>query len=50
MNNQDNQNVFVFIEQRGGDISKVALELLGKATQLAGALKQRLLLCLQGTT
>lgn len=48
MNNQDNQNVFVFIEQRGGEISKVALELLGKATQLAGALKQKVVAMLAG--
>ncbi|MGB4654411.1 MAG: electron transfer flavoprotein subunit alpha/FixB family protein [Bacteroidales bacterium] len=48
MNNQDYKNVFVFIEQREGKISKVGLELLGKATQLATALEQKVVAMLAG--
>jgi electron transfer flavoprotein alpha subunit/NAD-dependent dihydropyrimidine dehydrogenase PreA subunit len=36
----DRQGVWVFAEQRGGQLSPVSLELLGKAQELASALKQ----------
>ena len=36
----DRQGVWVFAEQRGGKLSPVSFELLGKAQELAGALKQ----------
>ncbi len=32
-----NKNVFVFCEQRDGEIQKVAFELVGKARELADA-------------
>ena len=35
------KNVFVFCEQRDGEIQKVALELIGKARELADALGQQ---------
>lgn len=35
------KNVYVFAEQRGGQIQPVALELLGKATELASALNEK---------
>lgn len=37
------KNVFVFIEQRDGNIQPVALELLGKAKQLAEVLKEKVI-------
>lgn len=36
----DRKGVWVFAEQRGGTLSRVTLELLGKAQELAGTLKQ----------
>ncbi len=35
------KNVYVFVEQRDGNIQPVALELLGKAKQLAGELNEK---------
>ncbi len=42
------KNVFVFCEQRDGKIQKVALELVGKARELAGALGQEVVGVLAG--
>ncbi len=42
------KNVFVFCEQRNGDIQPVALELLGKAQELASALNEKVLGMLLG--
>ena len=41
MNKADYKNVYVFIEQRAGVIQPVALELLGKARELADALNEK---------
>ena len=41
MNKADYKNVYVFIEQREGIIQPVALELLGKARDLADALGEK---------
>ena len=38
MNKSDYKNVYVFAEQRGGVVQSVALELIGKARDLADAL------------
>ena len=35
------KNVFVFVEQREGVVQSVALELLGKARELADALQEK---------
>lgn len=51
MNNMDKsqyKNVFVFIEQREGVIQNVALELLGKARELANALNEKVYAILLG--
>lgn len=42
------KNVFVFVEQRENTIQPVALELLGKATDLAGDLKEKVVAVLLG--
>lgn len=42
------KNVFVFCEQRDGEIQKVALELIGKARELADALGQQVVAVLPG--
>ncbi len=42
------KDVFVFCEQRDGQIQKVALELLGKARELANALGQQVVAVLPG--
>ena len=44
-----NKNVFVFCEQRDGEIQKVALELVGKARELADALGQQVVAVLAGS-
>ena len=43
-----NKNVFVFCEQRDGNIQKVAFELVGKARELADALGQEVVAVLAG--
>ncbi len=40
MNKEDYKNIFVFVEQREGQIQNVGLELLGKARELANELGQ----------
>ncbi len=42
------KNVFVFVEQRGGVIQNVGLELLGKARELADALNEKVCAMLLG--
>ncbi len=42
------KNVFVFCEQRNGDIQPVALELLGKAQELASAMNEKVVGMLLG--
>lgn len=44
-----NKNVFVFCEQRDGEIQKVAFELVGKARELADALGQEVVGVLAGS-
>ena len=44
-----NKNVFVFCEQRDGNIQKVAFELVGKARELADALGQQVVAVLAGS-
>ncbi len=48
MEKTDYKNVFVFAEQRDGIIQSVALELLGKAHELAGVLKEKVVAVLPG--
>lgn len=48
MNISDYKDVYVFIEQRDGKIQNVALELLGKARQLADALDEKVVAILCG--
>ena len=49
MNNKsDYKNVYVFAEQRGGVIQSVALELIGKARDLAEALGEKVVAILAG--
>ncbi len=48
MNKEEYRDVYVFAEQRGGELQPVALELLGKARDLAGALGQRVVAILAG--
>ncbi len=40
MNREECNGVFVYVEQKNGNIQNVSLELLGKAQELAGDLKQ----------
>ena len=42
------KNIFVFVEQRGGSIQKVSLELIGEATRLAADLGQEVVAVLTG--
>lgn len=42
------KNVFVFAEQRDGELQKVAIELIGKARELADALSQEVVAVLPG--
>lgn len=44
----DRKGVWVFAEQRGGKLSRVSLELLGKAQELAGILNQQVSALLLG--
>ena len=48
MNLQDYKDVYVFAEQRGGVIQNVALELLGKARELADANNEKVVAILLG--
>ena len=48
MDKSEYKNVYVFIEQRDNVIQKVALELLGKAHDLAGALNEKVYAVLLG--
>lgn len=48
MNNNDYKNVYVFAEQRGGVIQPVALELIGKARELADSLGEKVVAILAG--
>ncbi|SCY99566.1 electron transfer flavoprotein subunit alpha/FixB family protein [Alkaliphilus peptidifermentans] len=48
MNNLINKGVWVFIEQREGEVQKVSLELLGKGRQLADQLSTKLTALLMG--
>lgn len=42
------KNVYVFVEQRGGEIQSVGLELLGKAHELAATLNEKVVAILAG--
>ena len=42
------KNIFVFVEQRGGSIQKVSLELIGEATRLAADLGEAVVAVLMG--
>lgn len=48
MNISAYKGVFVFIEQREGEVSKVSLELLGKGRELADELSEKLIAVLMG--
>lgn len=48
MEKSDYKNIFVFAEQRDGVIQSVALELLGKAHELAGILNEKVVAVLLG--
>lgn len=48
MNINDYKDVYVFAEQRDGNIQKVAFELLGKARELADALQEKVVAILLG--
>lgn len=48
MNKQNYKNVYVFAEQRNGVIQSVALELIGKAKDLAAALGEKVVALLTG--
>ncbi|MDD4150627.1 MAG: electron transfer flavoprotein subunit alpha/FixB family protein, partial [Bacteroidales bacterium] len=48
MDKSEYKNVYVFIEQRNGNIQPVALELLGKAKQLAGELNEKVVALFPG--
>ena len=43
------KNVYVFTEQRDGEIQKVGIELIGKARELADALSQEVVAVLLGS-
>jgi electron transfer flavoprotein alpha subunit len=43
------KDVYIFVEQRDGEIAKVSLELLGEATKLAAALGQKVVGVLAGS-
>ena len=44
------RNVYVFAEQRDGNIQKVAYELVGKARELADTLEEKVYACLLYTS
>ena len=48
MEKSDYKNIFVFAEQREGVVQNVALELLGKAHELAGVLNEKVVAILAG--
>ena len=48
MNKADYKDVYVFIEQREGNVQSVALELLGKAKELAAALNEKVVALFPG--
>ena len=48
MEKTDYKNVYVFVEQRDGEIQSVGLELIGKARDLAGALNEKVVAILAG--
>lgn len=48
MNKNDYKNIFVFAEQRGGSLQPVALELIGKASDLAKDLGEKVVAVLAG--
>ncbi len=48
MNIRDYKGVFVFIEQREGDIQKISLELLGKAREIADKLNEKVIAVIMG--
>lgn len=48
MEKKDYKDVFVFVEQRAGKIQNVALELLGKARELADSLGEKVVAVLAG--
>ena len=48
MEKTDYKNVYVFVEQRDGEIQSVGLELLGKARDLAAALNEKVVAILAG--
>lgn len=43
-----NKNIFVFVEQKHGNIQKVAFELIGKASELARELEEKVIAVLPG--
>lgn len=49
MNNSEYKGVLVYIEQREGEIQKVSLELLGKGTEIAGKLGEKLTAVILGS-
>lgn len=49
MEKSDYKNVYVFIEQRDGVVQPVALELLGKARELADTLKEKVVALFPGS-
>ena len=49
MDKSQYKDVCVFVEQREGIIQKVALELLGKARELADTLNEKVIALLLGT-
>lgn len=48
MEKTDYKNVYVFVEQRNGEIQSVGLELLGKARDLASVLNEKVIAILAG--
>ena len=48
MDKSQYKNVYVFVEQRDGVVQNVALELLGKARELADALHEQVIALLLG--
>ena len=48
MDKSQYKNVYVFVEQRDGVVQNVALELLGKARELADALHEQVVALLLG--
>ena len=48
MNKADQKNVYVFVEQREGNVQSVALELLGEARKLADILNEKVVAIFPG--